>query len=39
MTEAEKWQEASAAWQEVKSGKLMLKDFWAIVGDLCKSTK
>lgn len=39
MNESEKWQEARAAWQEVKSGALSNKDFWLIVGDLCKNTK
>ncbi|CAM0044112.1 hypothetical protein VPHK394_0030 [Vibrio phage K394] len=36
MTQQEKWQEAAAAWSEVKSGKLSNNDFWVIVHDLNK---
>ena len=34
MSEQEKWLEASAAWSEVKRGKLSNKGFWLIVHDL-----
>lgn len=34
MSQSEKWQEAAAAWSEVKRGLLSAKDFWLIVGDL-----
>lgn len=36
MSQSEKWQEAAAAWSEVKRGLLSTKDFWCIVHDLVK---
>lgn len=37
MSDKEKWQEAAAAWSEVKRGLLSTKDFWSIVHDLNQS--